>query len=93
MTKFYLNQKEKTKEKLPGNSDKDLNFYNFDKPESEIINSITALQAKNDRLWMENVQQTKLIGQLKANIEVLKKVSNEFKLNKQFYLLIKYKNK
>lgn len=55
----------------------------FDKPENLIIDYISDLQAKNSRLVMENSQQHYLIGQLEANIEVLKKernaLNNEFK--------------
>jgi len=55
----------------------------FDKPEHKIINYINDLQMKNSMLMMENSQQDYLIGQLEANIEVLKKernaLNNEFK--------------
>ncbi len=55
----------------------------FDKPANEIRNYVYDLQVKNGRLIMENTRQDYLIGQLEANIEVLKKertaLNNEFK--------------
>lgn len=55
----------------------------FDKPANKIRNYVYDLQVKNGRLIVENAQQDYLIGQLEANIEVLKKertaLNNEFK--------------
>jgi outer membrane protein OmpA-like peptidoglycan-associated protein/HEPN domain-containing protein len=55
----------------------------FDRPENKIKEYITNLQLNQSRLAMQNSHQQYLIGQLDANIEVLKKeqnvLNNEFK--------------
>lgn len=54
----------------------------FDKPENIIVNYISDLQDKNARLIRENSDQYNKIGQMEANIEVLKKERNA--LNDEF---------